>query len=253
MSLLIVLVLFLHVVRALSTHNVIGYLGETVTLPSRADPSWNLSKIEWSILTNTTWIATHRGGATNIDRFHRYKGRLSLNITSGDLTIRNLMKEDDMEYTVNLLGPKREVKVIRLIVNKHLQKPTINALFKSPAKGGGCWMGLQCSSQDEGVDFSWKIEPPTEALFNTRHAERNPGEIFMFLKNPEIDVEFTCTTNRTTENVSSAFIQKFDDTRCKEHNCRNRYALCFAIGLAIGLAIAVVLYICRENISPPCK
>ena len=80
----VMLTLTFTAVRPLSTDEVIGYLGETATLPSRADPSWNLTSIEWSILPNTTWIATCRGTTTILDRFYRYEGRLSLNSTSGE-------------------------------------------------------------------------------------------------------------------------------------------------------------------------
>lgn len=69
---------------AKSTQDVFGYLGENITMPSGVNPSWNLTKIEWSILTNTTWIATYRNGISNTERFHQYTGRLSLNTTSGN-------------------------------------------------------------------------------------------------------------------------------------------------------------------------
>lgn len=118
-----------------SLKEVSGYLGDNVTLPSEAGASWNLSKIEWSILTNNTWIATYRNGRENIERFHQYKGRLSLNTTTGkktnlwlqnvsvnerylnfslysvssmfffsigDLMIHNLSRKDAMDYSVDL-------------------------------------------------------------------------------------------------------------------------------------------------------
>lgn len=66
-----------------SLKEVSGYLGDNVTLPSGADASWTLSKIEWSIFPNNTWIATYRDGKESIERFYRYKGRLSLNTTTG--------------------------------------------------------------------------------------------------------------------------------------------------------------------------
>lgn len=68
-----------------SLHEVSGYIGGTVTLPSRANPSWTLSRIVWSIFMNTTWIATYRDGTTKVDRFYAYEGRLTLNSTSGKI------------------------------------------------------------------------------------------------------------------------------------------------------------------------
>lgn len=129
-----------------SLHEVSGCIGGNVTLPSGADPSWILSKIEWSIFTNTTWIATFSTKTTNVDRWNQYKGRLTLNQNSGknksyrcktlslffikifnvkvdfsgDLTIRDLRQEDAMNYTVELLNKDNENKVnkIRLKVKR---------------------------------------------------------------------------------------------------------------------------------------
>lgn len=67
-----------------STKEVSGYLGESVTLLSGADPSWNISKITWSILPNVTWIATLRNDKTNVNRFWHHAGRLDLDISSGN-------------------------------------------------------------------------------------------------------------------------------------------------------------------------
>lgn len=135
-----------------SLSEVSGYVGENVTLPSGADPSWELATIDWSVFPNDTWIATYRSGKANIERLHQYTGRLSLNISSGkwqicfsgsvkeciililswkclfnvfsyslgDLTIYNLTPEDAMEYTVDLLNSKAQDKVnkIKLTVRR---------------------------------------------------------------------------------------------------------------------------------------
>ncbi|KAM6960397.1 uncharacterized protein LKV04_021965 [Tautogolabrus adspersus] len=107
-----------------------GYLGGSVTLASGADPTWNLALIEWSIFTNFTWIATYREGEENIDRVDRYKGRLNLNTTTGDLTIHKLTKEDNMVYTVDLVNTlgKGNSSSIHLTVNQQLQQPTIQTI-----------------------------------------------------------------------------------------------------------------------------
>lgn len=72
---------------ALVRAQVSGYVGEMVKLPSGANLSWRLSKIEWSIFSNTTWIATYHKGTPNINWFYQFKGRLSLNTTSGKTSI----------------------------------------------------------------------------------------------------------------------------------------------------------------------
>ncbi len=71
------------VAQSADLSDVSGYLGDDVILPSGADKSWNLLKIEWSILSNNTKIATFRNKKPNTDRFYRYKGRLDLNTSSG--------------------------------------------------------------------------------------------------------------------------------------------------------------------------
>ncbi|KAG8006052.1 Vang-like protein 2, partial [Nibea albiflora] len=89
-----------------SIREVFGYHGGNVTLPSEANSSWNLTKIEWSIYKNNTWIATYQRKTTNVDRLQSYKGRLHLNISSGDLTIHNLRETDAIEYSVDLIDDK---------------------------------------------------------------------------------------------------------------------------------------------------
>lgn len=69
--------------QAESFMEVYGYLGENITLNSGADPSSPFSKIEWSVFSNDTWIATYDNGIKIIEHFNQYKGRLSLNTLSG--------------------------------------------------------------------------------------------------------------------------------------------------------------------------
>lgn len=68
---------------------VSGYIGSNITLHSKADPSWKLKRIVWSILSNNTWIATFIKNETNTDHFFRYQKRLILNITSGKKKKKN--------------------------------------------------------------------------------------------------------------------------------------------------------------------
>nr|XP_020444861.1 uncharacterized protein LOC109953739 isoform X2 [Monopterus albus] len=137
----LLLIAFLQVALADPPKEVSGYIGETITLPSGAEPSWTLSDIYWSIFPNNTWIATYDNKEENTDRISQYKGRLSLNIKSGDLTIRNLTTKDAMEYTVDLTNAagKNNENKIKVTVKQHLQKPNIKT---SPAGSAGedCWM-----------------------------------------------------------------------------------------------------------------
>nr|XP_019961814.1 PREDICTED: uncharacterized protein LOC109641724 isoform X2 [Paralichthys olivaceus] len=241
--LLRIILVCVHVVRALSPDEVIGYLGDSVTLPSRADPSWKLDTIEWSILSNNTWIATHTNRKTNTERFWQHRGRLSLNNKTGDLTIHHLKREDEMEYTVDLISTERNATVnkVRLIIKQHLQPPTIETLFKL-RKEGGCWTGLRCSSQDGGVDFSWKVKPLTAEAFSTlSNAEGNSGAIFTFLNNTEIH-EFTCTTSRNKDKVSGTFFLHCETPRER-----------WGMYLALGFAVVTVIKLWSHTMCSPEK
>lgn len=89
--------------------NLIGYIGESVVLKSGIDQSLNLSRIEWSIFDNSTYIATIRGTNKNVDRWPPFKGRLDLDTASGDLTIKDLRVSDSMKYTVSWKGKESSV------------------------------------------------------------------------------------------------------------------------------------------------
>ncbi|XP_065150471.1 uncharacterized protein [Paramisgurnus dabryanus] len=108
---------------------ITGYAGQSVVLKSGVDTSWNLAKVEWSILKNTTYIATLRDGVLAENRFWRYKGRLELNNKTGDLTIKNVRIDDSMIYTVTLVNKSetREEKKFDLTVKGYtdITKPIL--------------------------------------------------------------------------------------------------------------------------------
>lgn len=113
--------------------NTTGYLGDSVTLSSGANSSWILSKIEWSIFSNNTWIATYRK-ETHIlktDRFWQFQGRLRLNISSGDLEIRDVRIGDALVYSVLLQdykGEQHNVPVQLTVTGKALNHNNILVL-----------------------------------------------------------------------------------------------------------------------------
>ncbi|XP_026209188.1 SLAM family member 9, partial [Anabas testudineus] len=203
---LILLIPLLQVALGESLQKVSGYLGDTITLPSGADPSWTLSEIEWSIFSNSTFIATYRNGKQSIDRFDPYKGRLSLNSNTGDLMIRNLNTKDAMVYNVEVINTeyKHTINNIELTVQQ-LQKPPIETHTWVPreSKNRGCLVEVQCSSLDEGVQFSWHVEPLSVTTLNTSRPDGKPAFLLAFLKNTEHTVEITCTTSRNIVTSSS--------------------------------------------------
>ncbi|XP_071372054.1 SLAM family member 9 isoform X1 [Centroberyx affinis] len=244
------LILILQVAVADSFREVFGYLGESVTLLSGADPLWNISAIEWSILSNNTWIATYRNGKKNVDRFWRYKGRLSLNTSSGDLMISNLAKEDAMLYTVELKNTEKKDNrsKIMLTVRKHLQKPNIHTLF-SVLKEGSCLMVLQCSSPDKGVDFSWKIHPSNSTIFQFSNPKNQTSTLCTSFSHHS-EVNFTCTASKNVQNTSSVQTARcYDDTPVKT----DRFGLGVILGFFLGIVLGTILYFSRGRIKAALK
>ncbi|XP_038587196.1 uncharacterized protein LOC119912200 isoform X2 [Micropterus salmoides] len=256
----IILILFLEVTLVQSLSEVSGYVGENVTLPSGADPSWQLATIDWSVFPNNTWIATYRSGKENIERLHQYTGRLSLNISSGDLTIYNLTPEDAMEYTVDLLNSKAQDKVnkIKLTVRpsaEHLQRPTIQTVTSTSAEGG-CWIGLHCSSTDQGVGFAWQINPPSVTVFRMSNPDGNSAALLAFLNTTHNPVQFTCTSSGQMESTSSVVTHNCDDDKPQPPEpkllpqLRCRYVWVFFIGCFLGISLtAITFYIFKDKLA----
>ncbi|KAM9335547.1 cell adhesion molecule CEACAM15 [Symphorus nematophorus] len=232
-----------------SQREVTGYLGDKVTLLSEANRSWNLSKIEWSIYSNNTWIATYRNGNKNINRLLRYKGRLDLNIVTGDLMIQNLTTEDEMEYSVDLINDKGQdsVRKIRLRVRQHLQSPTI--LPVAVPEDRGCLIVLRCDSPDDGVKFSWRVKSPNVTILSPRDHEI----LVASLNSTESHVEFTCITSNDVENSTSHATTKCNDDKPQpkpnvQPRCRN--ATVFFIGFLLGgTLVAILTYTLGEQIK----
>ncbi|XP_070786111.1 CD48 antigen [Enoplosus armatus] len=252
----ILLTAFLKVALVESLLEVSGYLGSTVTLPSGADPSWDLSTIDWSIFSNDTLIATYRNGKENIERVDRYKGRLSLNISSGDLRIHSLTTDDEMEYTVDLINTevKDSLNKIKLRVIQHLQEPTIRTeVARTSAKS--CWIWLHCSSMDKGVDFSWQVKPPSVSVFNMSNPDGNFAVLLAFVNTTQNHVKFTCTSGRQTESTSSFVTLECDDDKPQPQpqpppQPRSRHIVVFFIGSLLGsLLTAFVVYFFGERIK----
>ncbi|XP_054457169.1 uncharacterized protein si:cabz01074946.1 [Anoplopoma fimbria] len=254
MRLKILLILFLQVALVESLREVSGYLGDTVTLLSGADPSWNLSAIEWSIFSNSTWIATYQDNRENIERVDRYKGRLILNTTSGDLLIRNLTTEDAMEYNIDLFNTARLYSrdKIKVIVRQRLQKPTI-ATYAS--KNGVCRLWLHCHSADEGALLSWQSIPPDATVYNLTAPVGNPGVALEFLNPIQGTVELTCTSCRNMEKTSSHVKAKCDGKTTEpqttpnpkeQPQTRDRHLVVFVVGGFLGITL-IVITICLSS------
>ncbi|XP_042367949.1 CD48 antigen isoform X2 [Plectropomus leopardus] len=255
MKLQILLTLILQVALAESLRERYGYFGDTITLPSEADKTWTIASVVWSIFSNNTWIATFNKGVKNEQWTSRYKGRISLNTSSGDLTIRNLTTEDNMEYTVDLLNTvgQNSADKIKLTVRQRLQKPTIETVTSSSVKGG-CWLFLRCLSADKDVNLSWQSEH-SNVTVNTGQPDGNTSVLFTFLKTTQNCVNFTCTSSNKNENASSDITLKCDDQKPTPHpdsvQPRERNAVAFFLGGMLGGGlIAILLYFFGGKLFP---
>ncbi|XP_034020994.1 uncharacterized protein si:cabz01074946.1 [Thalassophryne amazonica] len=256
----LVVVLF-QVGLSASVEIVSGYLGDSVTLPSGIDPSWSLATIEWSIFTNITLIATYRRGEVKTERFWRYKTRLGLNTSSGDLTIRNLSRDDAIKYTVNLINTEKDefINNIKVSVSQRLQQPTVQKLFSLP-EDGGCLMALRCSSPDEGVDISWQIRPAHTMVLNMTYPQGRASVLLASLSDTsESQVEFICTSSRSVDRASSALVETCHDKpelspgpeptpdldyKPNPDHTRDRFSTGFLVGLIVP-GFLMLLYCLR--------
>ncbi|XP_062300585.1 CD48 antigen [Scomber scombrus] len=234
----ILFILLFQVAQVESLEEVNGYLGDSVTLPSGGNPSWKLSKIKWSIFPNNTFIATYRNYTKNTDRLSRYKGRLDLNTSSGDLTICNLTRDDDMEYTVDLIDTEKNniVNKIKLTVLKHLQRPTIERIPNTPSHEH-CFIKLRCTSTDEGVDFSWEVKP--DSVPHASNRDGNSGVLSAYLSSPQTNI--TCISSNNKERTSSSVSPKCDDRKPQPQPLpRDRFGLHGFIALVAALIIMLI-------------
>ncbi|XP_061665228.1 uncharacterized protein LOC133494938 isoform X2 [Syngnathoides biaculeatus] len=191
----------------------VAYQGEAVTLPSDGDPTQTLASIKW--------------------------GRLTLNTSSGDLTIRNLSQEDAGDYSVELVDTeKRSVeRVVTLVVKRHLQKPSVETLF-SVHKDSSCWVGLRCLSPDLGTNLSWKMEPSLRTAYNMFDPDGGAG-VLLVLVAVRNSTHFTCTSSRDPENISNTI--RIQCAMTSGRQTRGRDSLFVLAGLVSGGFLMAVL------------
>ncbi|XP_077355823.1 SLAM family member 5-like isoform X2 [Festucalex cinctus] len=223
----------------------VAYQGEAVTLSSGSDPSRELASIKWSVFFNQTWIATFHGGKINTERFFLFRGRLALNASSGDLTIRNVSQEDAVDYSVELVDTeKRSVeRVVKLVVKRHLQKPNIRTLF-SVHSDGGCWVGLRCLSPDLDANLSWMVKPPLGTAYNMCDQDGKGGVVLASLAFRDI-THFTCTSSRNPENVSDSI--RVECAMASGWRPRERNSLFVLAGIVSGGILLTVMLRCSRG------
>uniref|UniRef100_A0AAQ4QQR4 Immunoglobulin domain-containing protein n=1 Tax=Gasterosteus aculeatus aculeatus TaxID=481459 RepID=A0AAQ4QQR4_GASAC len=224
------LILFLQVVLVKCLPDISGFLGGNVTLPSGVDPSWELSSIVWTIFLNSTWIATYRNKWKNLDHLARYKGRLGLNSSTGDLTIHHLTLEDALQYTVALTGTPGQKSLNKVTVRVTSKCNGSRYVFES--KSNKCHWSVRCESTDEGVLLSLEATPPAVTSgCNLTDTNGHSVALLYIRGSTQHPVEVTCTSHRGEEKASSSV-----KATCSGET---RYLLAFLLGLMTGILLLV--------------
>ncbi|XP_067308179.1 SLAM family member 5 isoform X2 [Pseudorasbora parva] len=222
-----------------------GYLNQSVILKSGADGSRNLTKVQWSIYPNTTFIAALKDGEVTIYKFWRYSGRLELNNRTGDLTIKNLTMTDGITYTVIWLSSNdtRERVDIHLTVQERLKEPKIQKTLDS-LKDGQCHIALNCNAFNQNVNLSWTPDREFNGSYISGNAVDSSLVIFMsFSGNRNVTVNCTASSGQQTETkqmkVGCSELQK---QKCEECTvCGSSSSGCSCSSSVIGAMVLTIL------------
>ncbi|XP_024290285.1 uncharacterized protein LOC112259853 [Oncorhynchus tshawytscha] len=244
------LVLSLLTVLSVVMGDTIGYLGESVTLSSGANPSWHITKITWSIYNNDTWIATFRSRNSNTEWFGKFKSRLSLNTSSGDLEIRDVQRGDELVYSVLLTHSQGEQQIskVPLTVTERLVEPSVQKIF-SVLKDGHCVMALQCSSSVKDTRFSWEPEASFDGSFLRGGPNTNVSVVWASYS-PNRNVIFICTASNGLTNASKVVREICQDEQPKPDVVEGENRVPGIIKLLLGFLFGCLLtYIFRESLT----
>ncbi|KAF4088896.1 hypothetical protein AMELA_G00059980, partial [Ameiurus melas] len=198
------MVFFSQGIRGEDVRHVTGYVGESVVLPSDADPSWTLNSIRWFINENVN-IAVLHGKTVIVDRVPLFRGRLELNTSSGHLTIKNVSSRDALKYRVELgdrILAQQKTSFVQLSVQERLGKPDIR-LRHSFLDSGYCVISLGCLSMNSKVSLSWEPEHGfSERFWSSNHGDS--GESMLWTSfTPNRVVTFSCTAADGSHQESS--------------------------------------------------
>uniref|UniRef100_A0A674MHY5 Uncharacterized LOC105419503 n=1 Tax=Takifugu rubripes TaxID=31033 RepID=A0A674MHY5_TAKRU len=191
------------------TKQITKVAGETVTLPLGVNGG--LSQVFWSIFVNSTYIASYRKGTVNLDWHPQYNGRLDLDTSTGDLTIRNLTKQDARVYKAQVTLSNFKIRLQQHLSNlppvSEIQTPTEVLLppkitvVSNQTKDGLRRLELNCSSMAEDVAFTWQVNPVTVNIFKLGSSR----EMYFKYNIMQGNANFTCTTTRGTDSTSSLY------------------------------------------------
>lgn len=189
---------------AVSITTINKYVGDTVELPSGAKEQETLLRVDWSVFSNSTLIASYSDGVKIVEWFYQFKGRLSMNSSTGNLKISNLTLHDALVYKVDLFGHQSyQVHKVKLVVKERFQEPAITAVGY-PSSGGRCFAVLLCRSPVEGVTFSWHVGTPGVTTFN--HTVGRESLLQALISSTLGNIQINCTARKDDDHAHHSII-----------------------------------------------
>uniref|UniRef100_A0AAQ4Q509 Ig-like domain-containing protein n=1 Tax=Gasterosteus aculeatus aculeatus TaxID=481459 RepID=A0AAQ4Q509_GASAC len=186
-------------------------VGDAVELPSCA-PTKGVTLPEWKYgFTLTT-------AEKLVLRNNQFKGRLDLNPTSFNLTVRQLTRQDSgvFLFISDVNGTQSETVTINLRVYDPITKePAVTFDSSWDAEKNSCTVSLTCSStSDSSVTFSWTVRNETTS-----------GSTMVYNVTPQDgDTGFTCTVSNVVSEKSKSITAKCSNTP-ESRKCRKGFNL----------------------------
>ncbi|XP_059357548.1 uncharacterized protein LOC132096293 [Carassius carassius] len=238
-------VVCIHQVLANEDVYIFGYSGQSVVLESGADRSWKLTRVQWSIYQNTTFIASLKEGQVIIYKFWRHQGRLQLDPSTGDLTIFNVTVDDGMIYNVALVTSdhtRKQVKV-HLSIQEPLQKPVIKKMLHS-LNDSQCCVGLECTASGQSVSLSWMPDGEFNGSYISGIPNSVDSSLVLFASiNGKISVTFNCTASSDQQTVTRQITVQCSEEKLMCEVCIIFCSCVSSVMLSIVFTAAVVLFL----------
>ncbi|KAK9524906.1 hypothetical protein VZT92_017268 [Zoarces viviparus] len=229
----------LHDVEASSCeHNIHKKVGDTVELPSCL-PAEGVIMAQWKY----GGLIIIEDKNVHVSGKHQFKGRLELNPTSFNLTVRRLTLQDsgDFSFVSEVDDRQRRTVTITLHVHEPITvEPAVTPNSTWNAVNGSCTVLLECSgATDSSVTYSWAVRNQTRSGSRLRYS----------ITPQDGDTAFTCTiSNFVSEKSTIETVTCRNDTSDPSETGPNIAVLLGAAGggcLVIVVIVGVAVYVCH--------
>ncbi|KAF4111630.1 CD48 antigen [Onychostoma macrolepis] len=233
----------IHQVRGREEY-ITGYSGQSVILKSGADRSWNLTRVQWSIYKNTTYIAGLKDGDVVLYNFWRHQGRLGINNETGDLTIRNVTVNDSLTYNVALAtsdGGRKQAKV-HLTVQESLKTPDIQIQMLYSLNDSHCYIALECTAFGQNVNLTWAPDGKFSGSYISGIPNSVVSSLVLFASfSGNRNVTFNCNASSGQQTVTRQMRVGCSEEQQKYEVCTACSSCASAVLWSILFTAAVVL------------